>query len=58
MPTQQLVINIPEAIILSFKEIFVEGEGTQRTMRKTNTIAMPAKRSESMTSLVGLKSIS
>jgi hypothetical protein len=46
MPTQQLVINIPEAIILSFKEIFVEGEGTQRTMRKTNTIAMPAKRSE------------
>jgi hypothetical protein len=58
MPIQQLVIKSADTTSLSFKEIAVVGCGTNRMIVITNIMAMKAKRSERMTSLVGLKSIS
>jgi hypothetical protein len=58
IPTQQLAIKVPDTTNLSIKVIVVVGGGSSSIIRNTNATAMQAKRSESTTSLVGLKSIS
>jgi len=57
IPTQQLTIKIADTTSLSFKESVMVGDGANIIIRDTNAMAMQAKKIESKTSLVGLKSI-
>jgi hypothetical protein len=58
MPMQQHAINTPETVIFSSEEMLVEAGFSKRTIQRTSTAAIPAKKRERKTSFVSLKSIS